>query len=194
MMNGREDEHKATIETKADESVPIETATDDPKVLSRRRVLRGAAVAAPVVLTLANRPALASGGGYHCSVSGMGSVSTRASSRYSGCYGCGPSVWRNHKDDWFVHHGNKFKSLFGNIIYYFCWPSGGHSDDTIGMCCDAGDNVFHAECVAALLNSLHYSVYEIGDVKSYIEGLIGSGWTKWQIKNHLKDLRGTPSY
>jgi|GEM_PF-6258063 len=193
-MNGREDEHEATIETNADESAATEAATDDAKALSRRKLLRGAAVATPVVLTLANRPALATGGGFHCSVSGMGSVSTRASSRYWGCNGVGPSQWKYHKDDWVLHHSNKFKVVFGNIIYYFCWPSGGHSDDTIGMCCDAGDNVFHAECVGALLNSLHYSVFPVGDVKSYIEGLIGSGWSKWQIKNHLKDLRGYPDY
>jgi len=142
--------------------------------------------------TLANRLALATGSGFHCSVSGMGSVSTRASSQYHACNGVGPSEWKKYKNDWYIHHSNKFKTTFGNLIYFFCWPSGGHDDDSIGLCCDAGDDVFHAECVGALLNQLHYSVYPVNDVKSYIEGLIGSGWSKWQIKNHLIDLRGYP--
>lgn len=196
-MNSRDEEHQATIETTAEEPAPDETSNEDARAVSRRHILRGAAIGAPVLLTLANRPALATGGGgYKCSVSGMGSVSTRASSRYHGCYGCGPSIWKHHKAEWIVHHGNTFKNTFGSYIYFKIWPHGGHDDDTIGLCCDAGDDVLHAECVGALLNSLHFpAIYGLHtDAKSYIGYLFQSGYSKWWIKQHLMYLRGSPNW
>ncbi len=59
---------------------------------SRRRFLKGASIAAPVIMTVASRPVLAN----HCTVSGTlsGNLSNPDDDHY--CAGLTPGYWRNH--------------------------------------------------------------------------------------------------
>ncbi len=61
----------------------------------RRRFLKGSLASAPIILTLASRPALAN----HCSISGMMSGNLSKPHEVE-CQGLSPGYWKTHPEDW----------------------------------------------------------------------------------------------
>ena len=59
---------------------------------ARRRILTGGLVGAPIVMTLASRPALANG----CSLSGMTSGNASTTNNTTTCHGLTPGYWKTH--------------------------------------------------------------------------------------------------
>lgn len=82
-------EQKTSNQPNKEEGVPNEKVSSE-KVSSKRRVLRGL-IAAPVVMTLASRPALANRN--FCTISGWGSMHASARPDDYTCNGRSPGFW-----------------------------------------------------------------------------------------------------
>lgn len=86
-------EDRFSIENAGRSNEPAESAvSDSARREARRRVLAGGLASAPLVLTLASRPALAS----HCSISGMTSGNL-SSTHDVVCEGRTPGYWKTHE-------------------------------------------------------------------------------------------------
>ena len=80
--------------------------------LSRRKFTKAGLVAAPVIMTLASRPALGNyssdwtgggGAGYKCAISGLQSMNASKIDGPGSCHGNTPGYWKNHS--WPTHGG-----------------------------------------------------------------------------------------
>lgn len=80
-----------------------ESAKTDARREARRRVLLGGLATAPLIMTLASRPALAGGGGHwgggkNCGPSTLMSGNTSSNHEPEGCRGLTPGYWKTHPD------------------------------------------------------------------------------------------------
>ncbi len=124
---------------------------------SRRRFLTGGAAAAPVIMTLSSRPALAT----TCGLLSGGSVNDSRPGDQSTCHGYGCSHWMAYKGYWKDRYPTwkKCSWMMG------CYIPGG--DPTLWSALSAGG--FHGHCVSAVLNAwwmpgdYGYTEYEIKD-------------------------------
>ena len=82
----------SAVQKRAPES---EAAVDQ----SKRKFAKTGLLAAPAILTLANKPAWA---GYRCTLSGQlsGNLSHPDANEVCGGEGCSPGYWKNHVDSW----------------------------------------------------------------------------------------------
>lgn len=108
--------------------------------LSRRKFAKAGLVAAPVIMTLASRPALGNyssdwtgggGAGYKCAISGLQSMNASKIDGPGSCHGNTPGYWKNHpvwpngcyagthgdKKKWYNSDGTKFHPKFDGDTY-----------------------------------------------------------------------------
>ena len=134
---------------KGQDSSEIREENATPQVgeanLSRRKFTKAGLVAAPVIMTLASRPALGgtswSGGwtgssdkgGYKCTISGLMSLNASNIDSYGSCHGNTPGYWKNHaswpnscyagtygdKKKWYSNDGTKFHPKFNGTKFNY---------------------------------------------------------------------------
>ena len=143
-------------------------ATGEPDS-SKRRLIKGVAKAAPVVMAVSSKPALAN----FCTVSGFlsGNLSNHDDQHY--CGGRSPGYWMNHVtpemkdvtfkevfgDNWYGDTG----TWMGEPTLYQVLKMNGHEDRY----------QFGAHAVAAYQNALKFSdypmsIYDVGDIVSQV--------------------------
>lgn len=98
-----------------DELSDANVTTDSDQQLSRRRLLKTAVKAAPVILTVASRPVWAR----NCTLSGQ--LSGNLSDQGGDCAGegCTPGYWKNHPQSWHKDIGEHlmFDNVFGTNVF-----------------------------------------------------------------------------
>ncbi|MDH5691494.1 MAG: hypothetical protein OEZ47_00160 [Gammaproteobacteria bacterium] len=104
-------------ESKRENEVTKEQATEKVD-LSKRRFAKSSLLAAPVVMTLANKPAWAN----KCTLSGQlsGNLSHQDEDEKCGGEGCSPGYWKTHLDSW--HSMLPPEALFDTVFQTSAFP------------------------------------------------------------------------
>lgn len=171
----------------------IKTETTETATAGRRRFLKGAAAASPVIMTVVSRPVL----GAQCTPSAWvsGNLSDHGQNRVS-CGGRSPGYWKTHPKAWmsagfsagtcssrasyksickdYNSDGTLFNAVFsagnynydGRTLMQVMWLGGNQDPYQLG-----------AHIVAALLNAATISNYgmKVPDVVAMYNGLIRNG-------------------
>lgn len=154
----------------------------------RRRFLKQAAGASPVLLSLASRPAF----GNRCTISGMMSGNASTAPDAEPCEGCTPGYWKvlQHKYDWGptgYTYCDRFRDVFGFLPAVTGDPAVDDESLTLlqALCLQGGGAVdgcnWRALCrhlVAGLLNSNHPDVnygYDGGTYYQMVKARILNG-------------------
>lgn len=154
-------------------------------VEARRRRLLTAGASSPLLLTIASRPAWATGG--HCTASALASANASGSQDFDGC-SISAGWWKNKKHRWPIPHWTSFHSIFWMVKYkgsilYSGHTLGGVIDLNGGSDPVPGNFGFHL--IGAYLNALTFPPDR---------GLPGYAFTPQQIVNAYNALHDADTH
>ena len=182
---------------------PVENNGAD---LSRRKFAKAGLVAAPVIMTLASRPAMGNFGGSSggkCTLSGMLSGNLSKPDDGGVCHGCTPGYWKTHQEQWgqtgcapgkidwvYDYDKTKPKIIWGDYdATHFDYVFGAGSDHDGESCMNVLWMAGHedkyqlgAHAFAAYCNSktdLNYGVSDSEVIDKYQKAMAGSYTNKY---------------
>lgn len=171
----------------AGQSVPGKAGSPDS---SKRRLLKGAVTAAPVVMAVSSKPALAR----FCTVSGFLSGNLSNNNTGQHCGGRSPGYWINHCTKEMQH--TTFLEVFGDVWHGDMgdWPRNHHTPtlyDVLKMTGNEDRYQFGAHAVAAYQNALEFSGYpmSIYDVGAIVSEVLQYGYYTHPVTGRTLDAQ-----